>query len=538
MSDKKPSGPAVIRPLEVAQETTLDRVLYRYVPAWVVSGVMHSLIVAIVLVSGLLGGKDAAGGPKAEPIVASAVDEQQEPEQPPFNEDIGIDPDIPAATESMRKEDTNVEAPDNLNEAIGIPQDTMMDTAPITSIAGVGSGIDLGSVGAANDGMMKEGKTGGGGDLTIGNLRGGSGSTKHLMLKKGGGTNETEAAVARGLAWLAKQQIDDGNGMGHWEYDASHKEAVIAATGMSLLPFLAAGETHFPRAKKDRPKELEGVPEMPQYHTHVGKGLKYLLKKMGPKGNLAKGGHEMYEHGIATIALCEAAGMVGDKDPELKSKATAAAQYIVNAQAKDGSWGYQSGSAGGDTSIVGWQVQALKSADISGLKVVGLKTAMKNAETFLESVMTNTKEAYNFGYAKKGGGSEACTAVGTLCRMYMGWTPKTPALVRGVEHIKQAPPAPGATLDLYKHYYSTQVMHFYEGPDWHKLWNPAMQKTFLGAQDKGGGKDNGSWAPNFGSGFPGRLGTTCMSLLTLEVYYRHLPLYDRAKFQGGGLLND
>jgi hypothetical protein len=536
MSDKKPMGPAVIRPLEVAEETTLDRVLYRYVPAWVVSGVLHTLLVAVVMISGLVGGKNVNGA-AAEPIVASAVEDEQEPEQPPFNEDIGIDPDIPAATESMRQEDTNVEAPDNLNEAVGITQDTMMEAAPITSISGIGQGIDLGSVGAVNDGLLKEGKSGGGGELTIGNLRGGSGATKYLMLKKGGGTNETEAAVARGLNWLARQQIDDGNGMGHWEYDAEHRDAVIAATGMALLPFLAAGETHFPRPKKERPKELEGIPEMPAYHTHVGKGVKYLLKRMGPKGNLAKGSHEMYEHGIATIALCELAGMVGDKDPELKLKATAAAQYIVNAQAKDGSWGYTAASAGGDTSIVGWQVQALKSADIAGLKVVGLKTAMKNAEAFLDSVMTNTKETYNFGYRQKGAGSEACTAVGTLCRMYMGWTPKTPALVRGVEHLKLRPPS-GNTVDLYMQYYATQVMHFYEGPDWHKLWNPAMQKTFLGAQVKDGGKDNGSWPPAFGRGFPGRLGVTCMSLLTLEVYYRHLPLYDRAKFQGGGLLND
>ncbi len=550
----KSSGPAVIRPLEVAQETTIDRVLYRYVPAWVVSGVMHSLIVAIVLISGLLSDKKVAGGPKGDPIVASAVEEQQEPEQPPFNEDIGIDPDIPAATPSERKEDTNVEAPDNLNEAIGIPQDTMMDAAPITSIAGIGSGIDLGSVGAANDGMMKEGKAGGGGEMTIGNLRGASGATKHLLLKKGGGTNATEAAVARGLAWLAKQQVESGTNMGYWEYDVgSHKEWRVAATGMALLPFLAAGETNIPRPKKPRAKDVpDDVPEMPAYHDKVARGINYLMSMQQAGGGLVhKKGEtvQMYEHGIATIALCEAAGMVGDKDPKLKDAATRAAQFIVNSQGKDGSWGYSPKSES-DTSIVGWQVQALKSADISGLKVTGLKVAMKNAETFLESVMTNTSADFSFGYRTKnafvGGatGKRNTTAVGLLCRMYMGWSPKTPALVRGVDYLKTETPAK-ETFNLYYLYYATQVMHFFEGPDWLKVWNPAMQNTFLKAQEMDG-VNKGSWDPKLdqpGGGLgmgaqTGRLGTTCLSLLTLEVYYRHLPLYDRAKAQGGGILND
>ena len=46
---------------------------------------------------------------------------------------------------------------------------------------------------------------------------------------------------------------------------------------------------------------------------------------------------------------------------------------------------------------------------------------------------------------------------------------------------------------------------------------------------RAGHKDDGSWEPD--KGFIGqqcgRVGTTCLCLLTLEVYYRHLPLYRR-----------
>src|SRR5262245_40192841 len=62
------------------------------------------------------------------------------------------------------------------------------------------------------------------------------GERREYLIKHGGGNAESEAAVARGLAWLAKQQKDDG----HWEFDGSSKDQ-IAATGMALLPFLAAG---------------------------------------------------------------------------------------------------------------------------------------------------------------------------------------------------------------------------------------------------------------------------------------------------------
>ena len=87
---------------------------------------------------------------------------------------------------------------------------------------------------------------------------------------------------------------------------------------------------------------------------------------------------------------------------------------------------------------------------------------------------------------------------------------------------------------MYYYYYATQVIHFYEGPDWHKFWNPKMRDLLVELQRKGDASINGSWDKD--GGFIGqqcgRLGTTALALLTLEVYYRHLPLYKR---DSGGL---
>jgi hypothetical protein len=63
-----------------------------------------------------------------------------------------------------------------------------------------------------------------------------------------------------------------------------------------------------------------------------------------------------------------------------------------------------------------------------------------------------------------------------------------------------------------------------------------MRDLLIDLQDKSGDPARkGSWERD--SGFIGsacgRLGTTCLALLTLEVYYRHLPLYKR---DSGGLM--
>ncbi len=88
--------------------------------------------------------------------------------------------------------------------------------------------------------------------------------------------------------------------------------------------------------------------------------------------------------------------------------------------------------------------------------------------------------------------------------------------------------------DMYYTYYASQVFKFFDGPSWHRDWNPAMQKALLPAQitekTKGAKEaDIGSWNADKGTigQYCGRLGTTALTVLTLEVYYRHLPLYKR-----------
>src|SRR5205823_13030215 len=136
--------------------------------------------------------------------------------------------------DAKREENVNVDAPAT-NDAVGLP-DQPNETAPQTAIAGLTQDFGAGSPSDISpDGAVMKGIGGGGAAFSVEGMKGRSGSTKDKLLAKGGGNTESEAAVARGLAWLAKKQLKDGS----WEIDCNRKEKV-AAGGMALLPILHA----------------------------------------------------------------------------------------------------------------------------------------------------------------------------------------------------------------------------------------------------------------------------------------------------------
>lgn len=351
-----------------------------------------------------------------------------------------------------------------------------------------------------------------------GSFYGRSGSTKEYALTSGGGTPATEAAVAAGLKWILRFQLSDGRWrLDHPKFkDPGLADRDAAATAFGLLPLLGAGKTH--KAPVDDPQFLKD-PELMKwekaYSQAIFKGLMYLIRIQDKKDG--KFHDNMYDHGLATIAMCEAYGL--SQDPNIRKYAQRAVDYIIYAQHEGGGWRYGAKQAG-DTSVVGWQVMALKSAQMAGLDVNEM--AMKKATRFLESVC-DKDNTEGYGYDRVGS-SHTLTAVGLLCRQYIQtWGPRNPRMQKAVEIIKRHPPS---VSDMYYTYYATQVMHHYGGQEWSE-WNEKMRDSLLGGQDKSGGDMTGSWARGSGH-VSGRLMQTSLCILTLEVYYRHLPLYYRA----------
>ena len=320
-----------------------------------------------------------------------------------------------------------------------------------------------------------------------------------------------EESLGLALEWLAAHQLPDGG----WSFDqrrgacqgrCSHAgnlaDARIGATALALLPFLGAGHTH-----------MQG-----DYQDTVEAGLVYLVRNMrvtGQLGDLTEPGGNMYSHGLAAIALCEAYAMTHDKG--LMQPAQLAINYIVHAQdPTGGGWRYEARQTG-DTSVVGWQLMALKSGHLAYLRID--PEAVRGAIRFLDSVQEESGARY--GYANPGAGS-ATTAIGLLCRMYTGWERDNGALSRGVEFLTDRG---YSDLNMYYNYYAAQVLRHYEDPSW-EPWYEDLSEWLRNTQATEG-HEAGSWyvGGDFGSTRGGRLYCTAMAAMMLEVVYRHMPIY-------------
>ena len=344
------------------------------------------------------------------------------------------------------------------------------------------------------------------------------GDTRKQYIELFGGTEETEKAVNRGLVWLAQHQNADGSwSLNRFQENCKDKHpnctgqggesSNSAATGMALLPFLAAGNTH-----------SDG-----EYAKVVAAGLQWLIDHQKPDGDLLGPGDQqkMYSQGIAAIAMCEAFGMT--QEPAFREPAERALQYIINAQNKDtGGWRYNPGEAG-DTSVVGWQVMALKSGEMAGLAV---PTATQDGmRRWLKSVEGNQPLGGKFGYTDRNV-SPAMSAEGLLCLQFLGTSRNDPAMRAGADFLLTQLPEKSQGPTSYYWYYGTQVMYHMQGHYWQE-WNAALRDMVVETQIKDGHMA-GTWNPvDNWEHRGGRVYSTSIKLLLLEIYYRHLPLYEQ-----------
>ena len=522
----RPAAPPVIRQVPLSGNAD-QRLGLRLATACAISLLVNVLGLATftLLAVFVFPNVNAGEAPKELTVIETKVEDDSKPPDLE-NDDEGINAEVPTNYNVSKIDNVSVPGPEHKDEAVsmpgaeGGPPVTVPPPAGLGSNVGAGGGIDAaikggrgslaGPPGGFSASLMKPG--GFGARL--------SGATREQMRKEGGGNTQSEAAVVLGLDWLARHQAPDG----HWSLDGFRRDGHcnctgpgqnqdIAATAFGLLPFLGAGHTH-----------KAGASGSGKYRKHVERGLKYLLVKQRGDGDFASGPSEMYAHGLATIAICEAYGLTSD--PVLKGPAQRALNFIARAQSAAGGWSYNAPCTGHDTSVGGWQLMALKSGQMAGLEVSPKTLAA--AKRWLDEV--GDPDGSGYGYTSKGS-TPTMSAVGLLCREYTGWGPKHPGLQKGVQNLLKDY-APGKVGSMYYYYYATQVLHHFGGQPW-KQWNIAMRDLLIRTQDKGRDRrhpdQKGSWGPAgdaLGSA-GGRVMITSMSLLTLEVYYRYLPLYRR-----------
>ncbi|MCL4202170.1 MAG: hypothetical protein KJ000_06730 [Pirellulaceae bacterium] len=340
----------------------------------------------------------------------------------------------------------------------------------------------------------------------------------------------TEEAIELGLAYLSRIQLEDGS----WSLQGNGESAALvadtAATGLALLAFQGAGYNH--REHK--------------YAEVVNAAIQHLVKNQKPDGDLflplddeSNRSVWIYSHSIAALALSEAFGMT--QDPALREPAQKALDFLMASQHPErGGWRY-SPQTGSDTSVTGWAMMALKSGDLADLNVP--EEAYNRIRRWLDKSQGSSNDPHLYSYNPYAPDTEeqrhgrrpstTMTSVGLLMRLYLGWQRDNVNMVRGAEYLAQNLPKLGSARnperDTYYWYYATQVM-FHMGGDYWEAWNGKLHPLLVGHQIRQGPLA-GSWdprrpVPDRWAPHAGRLYVTTMNLLSLEVYYRHLPLYE------------
>jgi hypothetical protein len=520
--------------------------------------------------------KVAPAEEKKQTALASALETTKEipPTDPTSKEEsiVFVPPDILARAElGDHFETINLDRPDTAS-AFGVENSQIFYMEKGNADA-AGGGGDGGStledvVGVGGPGSRGSGGGWGGGDGTgiglgkgpgTGGFGSRSGGGRKFMVKKHGGSPATEGAVEKALAWLARHQEKEG----HWAAEkyadnvigARHgsngvgtvKANTVGVSGLALLAFLGAGHSL-----------KVGI-----YKENVKRAVEYLVKNQQADGHLAGHGCSIsssYSHHIATLALAEAYGMSSPKsssyedegkggNPDLKAAIEKALELIYKWQDANpqGAWSYpEMGPI--DPTVSGWAVMALKSAKVAGFKVPTerMLKALEGVKTICSIDATKGDYGHaNMGYRGKGAncfGSKgyACTAAGAVIHLFLGVDPNDAWVMAASGTITQDDAVPqwifkpqDASTDhqnLYYWYYGT-LASFQAGGDTWKKWNTNMKTALLPNQCKGGALDgspldhDGSWNPDDVWGaWGGRVYSTALSTLCLEVYYRYLKL--------------
>jgi hypothetical protein len=530
-------------------------------PWWVVSSVVHAILFLLVTLLSV-----ALPPPATDEVVISSDVAQEKPPEydPKKKRDIFRNP-------QEVKHETQVENPVVIHEQAEISDhfetENEADTQNARGREDAISDIPLGGTGVT--GVMG---VGGGGMAGCFGYRDGGGRKK--AVKRFGGSPATESAVEAALRWLARHQEKDGYwpiekhyaGSSFWgrfmanrkfKDDAAkkkfedrmkemnkrmagrYKTKRIGVTGLAMLAFLGAGYTH--KAGK--------------FKGNVERAARWLISQQQKKGGEINpedvGSQERpYNHAMAALALAEAYGMT--KDPAFKEPAQKAIDCIIEWQNPYSGWRYRPKDKQVDISVTGWMVMALKSGRIAGLKVdnAGFQGAIKWLDENTdkkEGYIAYTGNKYARLFRNRGGKDakaralrysrwQSAVSVCMLSKMLMGTKRDDPMLQKQAKLLLTDLPdweksKNQASHTEYYWYYGTLAMFQMGGDAW-KQWNAKTTKMLIEHQRKGGPMDgslkdvDGSWDPESGWARSGtRIYMTAINALTLEVYYRYLPLY-------------
>ncbi len=388
------------------------------------------------------------------------------------------------------------------------------------------------------------------------------------------GFTQMDKLVLDGLRWLARHQNADGSWTAagvreHCSADDPCPDPKATwsrnydegLTGMALLAYLGAGFSH-----ESKQWLLDPITRQRwQVGEVVKNGLRWLKSRQNADGSFSRDRAFLYNEALATLALTEAYGLTQNR--YWMEPAQRGIDFIQNAQRPNptgnGVWGWRYASRqeieakypGGsldetgkkelfdsDLSATGWCVMALKSAQLSNLRVA--PAAMEGALAFTQFVSLPDGQA---GYldAKSAGQkvsgvddhfqyhTASMSALAMCVRAFTAHDASDPFLEAAARRIAVDLPAAGKDglqADYYYWYYGSLALHQFDGPESPRAsgkywgpWNKAMVEALTSTQshDSKTCHDGGWLAPDRWCHSGGPIYATAINVLTAEVYYRY-----------------
>jgi hypothetical protein len=312
------------------------------------------------------------------------------------------------------------------------------------------------------------------------------------------------------LSWLAQNQEPDG----HWDSmkHGAQTNADIEQTSLALLAFLGAGHSE----------------KVGEHHLKVKLAVEWLSRHVQESGAILASG-EKEPHGtaqaLAGMALAEASGMAGiqtTKDVAQRVINYSSNEFQCEANSERSGFGMYAKSLTPDLVTTTLFTMALKSAKVSKLNVPGI--AFDGIIRFLDAVelknapaTSDIPVASDYAFVPGGKASPRAAIMGCLCRQFLGWKREelTPTFANAIDDYGCYC---AETSDDLSDWIAGIVAFHQRGrflEDFENIYHPYP------GQMRRDGKNRGSWDPRGEWSGAGRVFSTSLRVLSLEIYYRY-----------------
>ena len=316
-------------------------------------------------------------------------------------------------------------------------------------------------------------------------------------------TPEAEAAVQKGLAFLARTQARDGSWRSQAQYGGGYPTAITSLAGLALM---AGGNT-----------PVEG-----EYSANVRMAIDYVLSNSNPSGVIARLDEEqscMHGHGFAMLFLAEAYGMERDErnQARIRKVLEKAIKLTGECQSSRGGWLYQPNNQGDEGSVTVTQIQGLRACRNAGIKVP--KSIVEKACKYIEmSANPDGGISYSVGQS----GSRPPITAAAVATMYNAGQYEHPVAIKALEYVKNLLKNNGhARLstghEFYSLFYTAQAMYLSSEDNW-KGYFPDARDHLVRTQSS-----RGSWNGDH----VGEAYGTAIAIVTLQLPYGYLPILQR-----------